>query len=116
MENKNMQSMYAQYLEERENKFTYENKKGFITYCFSGEECFIETVYIVPAFRRSKAATNMANIVSESAKASGCKFLTCTVDPAANGSTESLKVILANEFLLLGINPDGAIVFKKMIQ
>lgn len=110
-----MQSMYAQYLEERENKFTYECKKGFITYCFVGEECYIETVFVLPEFRRSGAAANMANIVAESAKASGCKFLTGTVAPYAPSATDSMKVLLAYGFSLLGMNSEGLIVLKKML-
>ena len=105
--------MYAQYLEERENKFTYECKKGFITYVMDGDECFIETVYVIPAHRKTKAATNMANIVTESAKASGCKYLCCTIDPRANGATNAMKASLAYGFELLGVNAEGAIVLKK---
>lgn len=108
-----MQSLYAQFMEERENKLVYETKKGFITYCFSGDECYIESCYVIPAFRKKGVAANMANIVAESARAAGCKFMTCTVCPRVNGATDSLKAFLAYGFELVGVTADNLVILKK---
>ncbi len=108
-------SLYARYMEEREGKCVYENKKGFIVYSFNGDECYIEEVYILLAFRKSGAASTMADHVSELAKAKGCKFLTGTIDPSTNNATVSMKVLIAYGFKLHS-SRDNLIILTKPLE
>ena len=109
------QSLYAQFLYEREGKECIETKEGFITYVINGEECYIETVYILPLYRRLNMAANLANQVVEVAKTMGCKFISGSVDPTAKAATESTKVLLAYGFKMHSIK-NGLIWFTKRIH
>jgi ribosomal protein S18 acetylase RimI-like enzyme len=107
-------SMYAQYIKERENKDCIENEYGFATFKISGEICYLEDIYIDPAYRQRHEASLLANQVVERAKEKGCKFLVGTVNPATNNATISLKVLLGYDMKLDSIR-DGLIWFYKEI-
>lgn len=107
-------SLYAHYIKERENKEIVESEKGFATYCFTNDGCYIVDIYVLPEFRKSGEASNMANQITEIAKSKGFNKLYGTVSPLANGSTESLKVLLAYGFKLDSSNSQ-LLVLKKDI-
>jgi ribosomal protein S18 acetylase RimI-like enzyme len=109
-----MPSLYAKYLKEREDTETYEIEEGFITYSITGEECYIQTIYVMPDFRRLDIATRMADYVTKKAKLAGCTFLSGTVDPTTNGATESMRALLYYGFKLNSLK-DGAIILVKKI-
>lgn len=93
-------SLFAEYVKEREGKDIVESDKGFATYFYLGDGCYIQDIYVKPEYRKSGEASNFANIISEVAKSKGYKKLYGTVCPQAKGSTESLKVLLAYGFQL----------------
>lgn len=95
-----MTSLYSEYIQERENKSIVEHDKGFATYKIIGLECYIIDIYVKPEARKEGLASKMADEITEIAKSKGCKILSGSVYPAANGSTESLKVLLAYGFKL----------------
>lgn len=110
-------SLYAEYIKEREGKSVLETDNGFATYAFCGsnkEECYIIDIYVKPEKRKDGEATKLANTIAEIAKQFGCKYLSGSVDPQANGATESLKVLLSYGFSLVGIG-NNLIWFRKDI-
>lgn len=110
----NVESLYARYLKEREGKQTIEDKDGFITFAITGEECFIETIYVTPECRRLNYGTILANKVTELAKKNNCTFLSGTVFPKAEGSTQSMKAMLAYGFTLHSVRDNLIILTKKI--
>ncbi len=100
------------YLKERENVDSIETEFGFCTYIINGDECYIRDIWIEPKYRQLKVATNLADKVAEIAKIQGCKYLTGTVSPRANNSTESLRVLLGYGMKLIDSNVN-LIIFKK---
>lgn len=105
-------SLYGDYIKEKDNKCILENEFGFITYQFLGEACYIEHIYVVPEKRREKHGSLLADMVSDLAASEGCKFLTGTVRPSANGSTKSMLALLSYGFKLMESEED-AIYFAK---
>lgn len=95
-----MESNYALYIKEREGKEILESEKGFATYYFLSDGCYLQDIFVKPEYRESKEATRMANNIAEIAKLKGFNKLYGTVCPTTNGSTESLKVLLAYGFKL----------------
>lgn len=93
-------SLQAQYAKERENIETLESEIGFATYYFLEDGCYIKDIYVHPDHRKSGEASRLANEIAVMAKEKGSKKLYGTVCPSANGSTESLKVLLAYGFRL----------------
>lgn len=95
-----MSSLYGQYIKERLNKDIIETDKGFATYYFVNDSCYIEDIYIKSEFRKSNEASKLADQISIIAKEKGYKKLCGSVVPSSNNSTESLKVLLAYGFKL----------------
>jgi ribosomal protein S18 acetylase RimI-like enzyme len=110
-----MSSLYAQYIKEREGREIIEKRWGFITYKIAGEECDIDTVYIVPEYRNAKAASSLTESVIEIAKAAGCKTLIGYNDPETDGSSVSMKAMLAFGFELSHIDILKINVLRKEI-
>lgn len=110
-----MPSLYAQYIEEREGKHILESEYGFATYQFlDNGRCYIEDIYVVPDYRKSYAASNMANAITAIAKDKGCKTLIGSVVPSAKGSTASLKVLLAYGFKLESCQNNFIVMSKEI--
>ena len=93
-------SLYAKYLEDRTPRKIIESEFGFITYEFTEDGIYIVDVYTVPEARRTGECFKLADMVLDIAKSHDLKFLYGSVCPAANNSTESLKVLLAYGFKL----------------
>lgn len=91
-------SKFAAYLKEREGVDLLETKEGYATYTISEQECWIKDIYVIPEYRNKHVASNIANKIANKAKQLGCKKLYGTVCPSAEGSTVSIKVLLAYGF------------------
>lgn len=109
-----MKSLYAQYIEEREGFSIVEDEKGFATYIINEDECYIRDIFVRPEFRKENIASKYADQITEIAKKAGCKNLTGTVIPMANGATTSLKVLLGYGFKLLQATQERIIFIKEI--
>lgn len=107
-------SLYADYIKERGVKGIVEIPEGFATYAISGEECYVEDVYVAPEHRKKGTCFNLADQIANLAKAKGCKYMTSTVVPSARGSTESVKVILAYGFKLAKAEHNAIWFYKEI--
>lgn len=105
-------SMYAQYVLERANKYVLENDKGFATYFFVADGIYAEDVWVRPEFRRTDVATKFGDQIAQVGISKGFKRMYGSVKPSANGSTDSLKFLLAYGFQLLESGPDAIILVK----
>ena len=109
-------SMYAEYLKERTKDQILEDQGGFATYRYldDGKTVYIVDIYTVPEARDRGHAAALANRIATEAKERGCTSMIGTVVPSTNGSTASLKVLLA-----YGMSLDNAgldyIVMRKDI-
>lgn len=108
-------SMYADYVNERGVKRIEETQNGFATYLITGQECYIEDIYVRPEARKSHVASALADSIAEKAKLQGCRYLTGSVVPTANGSTDSCIVLLSYGFKLLR-SESNVIWFVKEIR
>lgn len=89
-----MESLFGKYIKERNNKEIIENEKGFMTYYFVDDACYIEDVYVLPEYRRSRLCVNFGEEVEKIAKEKGCKKLYGSVVPSAPYSTINLMGLL----------------------
>jgi ribosomal protein S18 acetylase RimI-like enzyme len=114
MRRNSVSSLYAQYIKEREGKETIETDKGFATYTYVPEGCYIQDIYVHPDHRKEHVCFNLADQIVEIAKEKGCKKLFGTVCPSANGSTTSLKVLLAYGFKLESSGNNLIVMVKEI--
>jgi GNAT superfamily N-acetyltransferase len=107
-------SLYAEYLQERLNKEIIETDKGFVTYYFIGDGCYIEDVYIRPDFRRQKLASQFGDQIAEIAKEKGFLRLYGSVNPKAKHATESMAFLISYGFKLLASDLSGIVLIKDL--
>ncbi len=108
-------SNFADYIKERQGKKIVEDENGFATYYFAMPDCYIEDIYVVPEKRKSGVASKYADEITKIAIEKNCLNLIGSVKPSANGSTGSLKVLLAYGFKLHSATEDF-IWFKKSLE
>lgn len=109
-------SLYALYINERENYEIVESEKGFATYKIFPEnkECYIRDIYVHPKFRDQKIASKMADEIAIMAKEKGCTHLTGSVDTNTNGSTTSVSVLLSYGFKIMKTNYSAILFIKEL--
>lgn len=96
-----MSDLYWKYAKERENLQVIEHAWGFITYKFpDSESAYIEDIYVVPEHRTANRGTELMDQVIEAIKPTGVKKLYGSCAPAANGSTDSMKIMFKRGFKL----------------
>ncbi len=102
--------MYGAYVKERLNKEYYETAFGFVIYSwYLDNAIYIEELYIKPESRLEGFGTLMVDEVCEIARKAGKKYLVGSVDPIANGSTSSMKALLAYKMQLWRL--EGNLIF-----
>lgn len=109
-------SRYGEYIFEKNGDGIVEHPNGFATYRFLNNktQVYIIDIFVSPELRKIGLASDMANEVVEIAKKEGATELIGTVNPSANGSTESLKFLLAYGMRLKSAS-DNLIIFGKGI-
>lgn len=107
-------SLYARYLTERTNDRILETEHGFATYRLLPEakSVYIVDLYVDPDFRKSGAASRLADQIAEMAKKEGATKMLGSVVPSTKGSNDSMKVLLAYGMRLQSSAFD-LIVFEK---
>lgn len=93
-------SLFGNYIKQRENKDIIESDKGFATYSIVKDGIYIEDIYIENDHRHQGEAARMADQIADIAREKGLTKLFGSISPSANGSTDSLKVLLAYGFKL----------------
>jgi ribosomal protein S18 acetylase RimI-like enzyme len=106
-----MESLYAKYVKERENKYCFETAEGFATYLLLKDHCYIVDIYVLPEFRQQNIAAKMADEIANVAKSNGYLKLLGSVDLTAAGCTTSMKVLLSYGFKLL--KADGQFIYLE---
>jgi GNAT superfamily N-acetyltransferase len=93
-------SLFAQYVNELTNSHVLEWSQGFIWYEINGDECYAREVFVEPVARRTGLVRDMEAELIRIAKEAGCKRLSGSVIPTNNGSTDSLRFMLAMGYSL----------------
>lgn len=106
--------MFADYIKERGGKDCIYSDKGFATYSFNESSCYIEEIYVTPEFRKSGEASHLTDEIAKEAQERGYNILTGSICPTANGSTESLKALLAYGFKLVSSTNNFIILSKEI--
>lgn len=109
-----LEKMFDEYVKERGMgpRVLFRPEVGFATYHINAPECYIEDIFVLPAFRKSHEASRIADEIVEIAKKHGCSMLTGSVVPTAKGAEASRKVLVAYGFRLFGVNEN----FEKYIK
>jgi len=88
-------SLYADYMKEIHGKHIIENERGFIMFSKQKDHFYIEDIYVIPDFRRSRAAVEMADWVCAIAKDAKINRIIGSVVPSSKTCDISLRMMLA---------------------
>lgn len=91
-------SLYASYVYERSGKSIIETDKGFATFYYINEFCYIEDIFVKREYRMTGIARDMADQIAQRAKDNGYKKLLGSIDLQAKNCSESLKSLIAYGF------------------
>jgi GNAT superfamily N-acetyltransferase len=105
-------SLLADYFKEKDHKEIIESEKGFATYYFLDEGCYVQDIYVSPEYRNQGIAKKMLDEISEIATKKGYKSLYGSCCPSMKDSTSSLKAAFAYGFEL-DSSASNFIVYKK---
>lgn len=105
-------SLFANYIFETRGVRIIEGIHGFATYLISGDECYVEDVYVINDQRLNGVGSKMMNQIRSIAGESKCKWLTTTVNGRFNDPDTSLKSCLAYGFRISKIMDD--VILLKM--
>lgn len=109
-------SFYSKYIAERTGKHMMETDKGFAIYSYPDKETvYIEDIYTDHKYRKSNEAALLADQIVIAAKERGCTKLIGSVVPSTNGSTDSLRILLAYG-MKLDSSANNFILFSKDIR
>jgi hypothetical protein len=108
--------MYKDYLKERENAELVEFPHGFVVLKIFPESIYLQDMYVVPEKRMTGQAWSMLKHIEQVAIAAGKLKLVTSCSPPANGSTISLKAILAGGFQLESCDKDMIYLTKDLSQ
>ena len=109
-----MNSLYGQYIKERLNKEILEDEKGFATYSFIDDGCYIEDIFVSKNYRQHGIAKSMLDKISIIAKEKGCTKLIGSVVPTCNGSTDSLQAAFSYGFKLDSCTQNLIVYIKRI--
>lgn len=109
-----MKSLYAQYIKEREGSSVIEEPWGFIEYRLAPPVMRIESLYILPEYRKTNKGSELANRVTLLAWDAGATHLWAQVWVGALNATDSLKAILAYGFQITAAQNDCIILTKDI--
>ena len=108
-----MNSLYSQYILEREGKEIIEDEEGFATYCDceDGPGIYIADVFVTKNARKKNKAHSYFNQIEEIARGKDKTFLRTTVESALPGWEISLKALLCNNFNIK--RRDGTFIYLE---
>ena len=107
-----MDSMYENYIKERENLSVIKTDYGFITYRIEFPNCLIADCFVLPIERQNGHGSFLTNQVFEICKGAGVKTVHCQSDENANG--HSLSSFAIENFGFEWISKTGTINHYKM--
>ena len=110
-----MESLYAKYIQEREDGLIVENDFGFATYKIISDGVYIQDIYVLPDKRKSGVAKALADQVCLIAKEKNLKLVFGSVDVRANHATDSMKVLIAYGMSVHSV-AGNLIYFSKSIE
>jgi len=93
-------TLYAQYIKERQDHRILENEHAFITYQIKDKECFIVDMFVRKEYRRKGAGLSILNELK--AIVEGCAVITANIWLWDSNCHGTLQGALACGFKLVG--------------
>lgn len=108
-------SLYAEYVLERQGLSVMTYDSGFIAYKCEKEECFIAEMFIKKDKRKTGLGKSMIAVISEVAKQSGCKVITANIHLNDPNASSTLVAAICTGFKVECADR-GAILISKKIE
>ena len=94
-----MASLFGEYIKERLDKDIIEDHRGFATYYFIDDGCYVEDIFVKKQYRNQDVAKEMLNKISNIARERNIYKLIGTAIPSVKGGcTDSLQAAFSYGF------------------
>lgn len=91
-------SLYANYISERQNGSVIENDDAFITYKINGDECFILDMYVKKEKRTAGIGKKIVGELEAIALSENCKFISANIHLFDRNANSTLLASLMTGF------------------
>lgn len=108
------ETLYCDYIKEREGFDLMETTQYFVTYKVRNNELFIGHMYVDPNYRQSGFAREMTRKLVSKAKEYGCQAVVGTVDLRAGDPNNTLMAALNIGFKIYQANNDVIVIAIKL--
>ena len=107
-------TLYAQYISEREDALVLENENGFLTYKIMNQECLVINMFIKPALRKKGEGRFLVSELSDIARAKGCLYITANIYLNDGGATKTLISALMAGFGISAADRGTITIYKNI--
>lgn len=108
------ESMYAEFIKEREGLDLIETNAGFLTFKIVGGECFIANMFIRPSERGSQLCEELLSNLFDYAMTRKCEVVTGNIHLNDKGCNRTLRAALKNGFNLVKAEHGVLLIAKRM--
>lgn len=108
-------SLLSDYLREKNLVEIVESEKGFATFYFLNEGCYVQDIFVSAEFRHQGIATKMLDEISNIARTKGYKKLFGSCVPSSDNSTSSLIAAFDYGFKLHSSKDNFILYIKDII-
>lgn len=107
-------TLYSQYIWEREGAEIIENEVAFIIYKIIDKECMILEMFVDPISRGSNKKREIIEELSSLAIKKGCEGLSGTIDLNAKDASHALSAVLRFGFKVVQAQNNILVLYKKL--
>jgi GNAT superfamily N-acetyltransferase len=107
-------SLYAKYLEERQDAEVFEDKKGFVTFKKENDYIYLIDMYILPEYRESGICKTYVNKLEELAKDLKLNKIVTSLYPKIKNSNRNLNIILKCGFEVISCDTEMIYFIKNI--
>jgi GNAT superfamily N-acetyltransferase len=108
------QSLYAQYVAEREGQRVFEYKRGFVAYSQGPGHLYLQDLFVAPAFRQSKVGSKLLQYVERKAREEGRANVFVGIVPGLELSNLMFSLALKNGYAVSHTRGDDIILKKEV--
>lgn len=107
-------TLFANYISEREGKRIIEDERGFLIYKIQGDECYLAEGFVREDARGGSAFSDLLRHVYATAQSEGCKVVTANIHLADKGAMRTLKAVLNRGFRVASASSDVLLIVKEI--
>ncbi len=109
-----MDSLYAQYIKDRENLESIWEEGSFVTYRVLGKELFISDIFVTPNKRKKGLGGKLIHALEVVARSSECEVITANIFLGDQNANSTLSAAMNCGFKVIKSGSDVLLISKDV--